>query len=317
MKHSYVQTNGLGMHVVEQGRGHPVILCHGFPELWYSWRHQIPFLANAGYRAIAPDMRGYGRTDRPSGVEAYNIVELVNDMRGLLSAIGESKAVFIGHDWGALVVWNLAQIVPEIVTAAVGIGVPFMPRPPKPPTDIWREMPGDQFNYLLYFQDVGRAERELEENPLRTLSRTMPPPGSREPWPRIGTGMLSETPINPPCPPWFSEADLAFIAGEFQRTGFGGGLNWYRNVDLNWRLTEQSAKQRILAPTLFIAGENDPALKFGPVATMEEWMPDLRGKHILKDTGHWTQQERPHEVNMLLLSFLQSLELAEAAPRAV
>ena len=129
--------------------------------------------------------------------------------------------------------------------------------------------------------------------------------------------MLSETPINPPCPPWFSEADLAFIAGEFQRTGFGGGLNWYRNVDLNWRLTEQSAKQRILAPTLFIAGENDPALKFGPVATMEEWMPDLRGKHILKDTGHWTQQERPHEVNMLLLSFLQSLELAEAAPRAV
>jgi len=315
VNHHFVQTNGLRMHVVEEGDGHPVILCHGFPELWYSWRHQIPYLANAGFRVVVPDMRGYGRTDQPADVTAYNIVELVNDMRGLLSAIGETTAIFVGHDWGALVVWNLAQMAPEVVTAAVGIGVPIMPRPVKPPTEIWRAMSGDAFNYLLYFQEVGLAEAELGRDPRRTLSRVSPPPGSHNPWPKAGTGMLSETPQHPPCPLWFTEDDLNFIASEFERTGFVGGLNWYRNVDLNWQLTEKSADQKISAPTLFIAGENDPALKFGPVQTMEEWMPDLRGKHILKDTGHWTQQERPEAVNQLLLSFFQSLSLQPQPPK--
>src|SRR6266542_4019691 len=173
VRHRVVATNGISMHIAEQGEGLPVVLCHGFPELWYSWRHQLPALAAAGYYAIAPDQRGYGRTDRPAAVGDYDMPHLTGDLLGLLDAIGEELAVVVGHDWGALVAWELALRAPHRVSAVVGLSVAFTPRSPSPPTELMRAAAGDHFFYILYFQEVGPADRELAEDPRRTIARTL------------------------------------------------------------------------------------------------------------------------------------------------
>ena len=316
LTHRMVRTNGIDMHIAEQGTGKPVVLCHGFPELWYSWRHQLPALAAAGYRAIAPDQRGYGQTERPAAVDAYDIVQLTDDMLGLLDALGEEQAVFVGHDWGAPVVWNLALRAPERVAAVAALSVSFSPRAPMPPTQLFHSLFGDNFFYILHFQALGQADAELAADPeafLRrfyfTISGDAPADAllamTGEPGPNLFE-RLSEPPGGA-MPAWCTPLDLAYYTAEFTRTGFTGGLNWYRNFDRNWEITADLEGRKVEMPALFVAGERDPVLLMAPPDAMDEWVTDLRGKVILPGAGHWTQQERPDEVNRALLAFLASL----------
>jgi pimeloyl-ACP methyl ester carboxylesterase len=295
MRHGCVPTNGIQLHVVEEGDGPPVVLCHGFPELWYSWRHQLPALAEAGFRAVAPDLRGFGESSRPQEVEAYDVLTLCDDLVGLLEALGEERAVFAGHDWGAALVWQLAVARPEVVRAVVGMSVPFAPRPPAPPVDVLRENLGDDF-YIVWFQEPGVADAALAKDVRRTVTT-----------PAAWNAEWAERDEEPRVPRWMSEEDVRVYVDAFERTGFTGGLNWYRNLNRNWELTESLADRKVEQPSLFIAGSRDPVQRFMPRAAMDGWVTDLRGKVIVEGAGHWVQQQRPDEVNRALLAFLRSL----------
>jgi pimeloyl-ACP methyl ester carboxylesterase len=301
------------MHVAEAGSGPPVILAHGFPELWFSWRHQLPALADAGCHAIAPDQRGYGRSDVPDRVEDYDITKLTGDLLGLLDALGEERAVFVGHDWGAIVVWALALIAPERVRGVAGLSVPFTPRGPIPPTHLFDALSGDRFFYILYFQEPGVADRELASDTRRTMASILysasafAPPGSIKRMPREGTGYLDVLTEPPELPPWLTEEDLELYVSEFQRTGFTGPLSWYRNFDRNWELMEPYAGAKVEVPALFLAGERDTVLKMLPPDVMDGWVADLRGSILIPGAGHWVQQERPDEVNRALVEFVSGL----------
>src|ERR1700719_4649891 len=244
----FIEANGIRMRVAEQGAGPVVLLCHGFPESWYSWRHQLKALADAGYRAVAPDMRGYGQTDRPDEIERYTLLHLVGDMVGLLDALGAEQAVIAGHDWGAPVAWHAALLRPDRFRGVVGLSVPFRPRGTVRPTTAMPQTE-DAFFYQLYFQEPGVAEAEFERDPRASL-RSMLYSGSgdapRGDWggaAASAVGMVSRHAgflsgmVNPASlPGWLSEADIDFYAGEFARSGFRGGLNWYRHIDRNWEL---------------------------------------------------------------------------------
>jgi len=306
-----VQTNGVELHVEEQGDGFPVILAHGFPELGYSWRHQLPALAEAGYRAVAPDQRGYGRSTRPEAVEEYDIVHLTGDLLGLLDDLGEERAVFVGHDWGSIVVWQLALLAPERVAGVVGMSVPFLPRPAMPPVQIMRQVFADNFFYIVYFQEPGVADADLARDPATTMRRflaglTADMDPSR--MAKDGRGMVDRLPEPDGLPDWLSQDDLDHYVEEFSRTGFTGGINWYRNLDRNWELTSQLEGAKVEVPSLFIGGSLDPVLVMSPPVVMDGWLTDHRGTVIVDDAGHWVQQENPEEVNRALLTFLQSIE---------
>ena len=312
--HRTVRTNGIQMHLAEQGDGPVVVLCHGFPELWYSWRHQLAALADAGYRAVAPDMRGYGQTACPEAVDAYDIEQLTGDLTGLLDVLGEDDAVFVGHDFGANVVWNLSLLAPERVRAVVAMSVPFVPRSARDPIETLEAVFAGQFFYILYFQQPGVADAELAADPEELLRRLLRASPSRDslgpvaPRPRQGTGYLDSLPPAGELPGWLRAADLEYYVAEFERTGFTGGLNWYRNISRNWLLTERVATAKVTVPALFVAGALDPVALFMPDTAMDAWVPELRGKVKLAGAGHWVQQERPHEVNAELLAFLASLD---------
>jgi pimeloyl-ACP methyl ester carboxylesterase len=314
MTHRTVASNGISMHVIEQGTGPLVVLCHGFPELAHAWRHQISALAEAGYRAVAPDQRGYGGSDRPADVASYDVVHLCEDLLGLLDSMGEERAVFVGHDWGAAVVWQLSTYAPERVRAVVGMSVPFIPRAPVPPVAILDALAGDAFMYIVYFQQVGPADVELAADPRRTLLRVLwsmsgdAPSGSMRRLPRAGTGFLDAMSDPLGIPSWLTEADLDLLVSEFARTGFTGGLNWYRNLDKNWEITEGLARAKVTQPAMFVAGERDRILRMTPPEIMDGWVEDLRGSIIVPGAGHWIQQERPDEVNAALLGFLASMD---------
>ena len=314
LTHRTIATNGISMHVAEQGEGPPVVFCHGFPEFWYSWRHQMQALAAAGYHAVAPDQRGYGGTDRPEEIEAYDILHLTGDLIGLLDALGEERAVFVGHDWGAAVVWQLALMHPERVAGVVAMSVAYLPRPPAPPTKLLEAAFPERSMYILYFQEPDRADRELGRDVRTTMSRAVmdlsgdAPRGSGG---RVVTdlaGWLERTGEPPALPPWFTAEDLDLFVDEFSRTGFTGGLNWYRNIDRNWELTAGLEGAKVEVPALFVAGERDVILRMTPAEIMDDWVPDLRGKLILPGAGHWVQQERPDEVNAALLEFLAAID---------
>jgi pimeloyl-ACP methyl ester carboxylesterase len=315
ISHRTVATNGIDLHVAEAGTGSPVVLCHGFPESWYSWRHQLEALAGAGYHAIAPDQRGYGDSDRPGDVTDYDITHLTGDLLGLLDDIGEDKAVFVGHDWGALIVWDMARMHPDRMKAVVGVSVPFVPFP-MPPTDLFRQAYGDNFFYILYFQDVGPAERELEADPRETMRKVLywasgDGMAGREPTlatqlPREGTGFLTAMPEVPSrLPGWLTEHDLDVYAGQFTKSGFFGGLSYYRNLDRNWRITKELGPERVAMPSFFIAGERDPVPHDD--GTMKALLPDFRGSVIVPGVGHWTQQEDPQAFDEALLGFLKEV----------
>ncbi|MBI3795457.1 MAG: alpha/beta hydrolase [Deltaproteobacteria bacterium] len=318
MNHRIINTNGLNMHIAEQGQGPLVILCHGFPELWYSWRHQLPALAEAGYHVVAPDQRGYGQTDRPDAIEAYNLLQLTGDMVGLVTALGEEHAVIIGHDWGAPVAWSCALLRPDLFHAIGLLSVPYRPRSDIRPTETMTLIAGEQQFYQQYFQEPGKAEAEFEADVRTSMLKFLyalsgdPPPEKR--W-RFVFGKtekcLDSATMPETLPAWLTEQDLEVFTKEFERTGFRGGLNWYRNIDRSWELTPFLSGAKLRQPSLFVAGEEDVVITMARQAfdndNIEDAMPKLRKKVLLPRAGHWIQQERPTEVNELLIEFLAGL----------
>src|SRR6516164_4962442 len=316
--HRTVETNGIRMHLAEMGSGPLVLLCHGFPELWYSWRHQLRALAEAGFHAVAPDMRGYGQTDRPEAIDQYTLLHLVGDIVGLLDALGAETAVIAGHDWGAPVAWHAALLRPDRFRGAIGLSVPYRPRAQVRPTTVMPQTKDAVF-YQLYFQTPGVAEAELERDVHRTIgailySASADAPAREGSVVAAGTvGMATPAVL----PPWLTAADVDFYVGEFARTGFRGGLNWYRNIDRNWELLAPFDGLKVAVPALYLAGDRDPVIKFPGmdrhIADLANFVPQLRRVIILPGCGHITQEERAGEVNAALIDFLGSLPSERAA----
>ena len=318
--HRTVEANGVRIHLAEAGSGPLVLLCHGFPESWHSWRSQLQALAEAGCYAVAPDMRGYGETDRPEEIEKYTIFHLVGDMVGVVGALEAGRAVIVGHDWGAPVAWHAALLRPDLFRGVVGLSTPFWPRGSKRPTGA---MPQDEtsIQYQLYFQEPGVAEAELERDPRNAVRRMLysasgdAPRGTDNMFGGEATGMAPRTgggTIDPErLPPWLTEADVDFYGREFARTGFRGTLNRYRNIDRNWELTAPFAGLRVTVPALFVAGDRDIAVQPPGaqrlIANLKTFVPELRATIMLPGCGHWTQQERPAEVNAAIIRFLREL----------
>jgi pimeloyl-ACP methyl ester carboxylesterase len=313
--HRFVETNGIRMHCAEAGAGPPVILCHGFPESWYSWRHQMPALASHGYRAVAPDLRGFGQTDRPAAVEAYDIFQLTGDLVGLVDALGQEPAVLVGHDWGAMLAWHAALLRPDLFRALVLLSVPYVPRR-KMSQSQWerKKYPGKIFYQAMLRSPMAEAffESDVRTRLLRglwLLSGDTPPEHRWQPATDPGAA-ASPPPLPSQLPAWLTEADLDFLEGEYRRSGFTGGLNYYRNCDRNWELTPFLAGAKVPQLSLFVAGEKDPVLDFlgEEFAALESHLPKLWKKVLVPGAGHWIQQERPEEVNSLLIDFLAHLQ---------
>jgi pimeloyl-ACP methyl ester carboxylesterase len=313
--HRFIETNGIRMHVAEQGVGPLVLLCHGFPELWYSWRHQLSALAAAGFHAVAPDMRGYGQTDRPEAIDQYTLLHLVGDMVGLLDALGQETAVIAGHDWGAPVAWHAALLRPDRFRAVIGLSVPFMPRGQAYPSKSYPETDDTVF-YQSYFQPPGVAEADLDYDVRLTMRTFLHDASGDAPHAAIGMvarkGGMMVNRVNPTLlPRWLTEADVEVYVDQFKQTGYRGGLNWYRNIDRNWELLAPFGEMKIAVPALLIAGDRDLVLAFRGmdqvIANLPKNVPKLQKALILPGCGHWTQQERPHEVNEAMLEFLRWL----------
>ena len=313
--HRTTEANGLKIHFAEAGEGPLVLMCHGFPESWYSWRHQLLALAEAGYHAVAPDMRGYGETDRPDAIEQYTVFHLVGDMVALAEALGADKAVIAGHDWGAPVAWHAAQFRPDRFRAVMALSVPFRPRGSAPPTSRMRQTE-NSLPYQLYFQTPGAAEAELERDPRASIRRILYwASGDAAPAETMvprGGGLLSVTVDPERLPSWLTEADIDFYAGEFARAGFRGALNWYRNIDRNWELTAPFAGMGVTVPALYVAGDRDLVVNARGadevIRNLASYVPRLRETIMLKGCGHWTQQERAAEVNAAMIGFLKDLD---------
>jgi pimeloyl-ACP methyl ester carboxylesterase len=310
-----VNANGLQMRVATAGEGPLVLLCHGWPEGWRSWRRQIAALADAGYRAAAPDMRGYGGSDAPEAVDAYSIMHLVGDVVGLVEALGETEAVIVGHDWGAVVAWHAALLRPDLFRAVAGMSVPYSPPSARSLPEVLRRMGLESF-YILYFQEEGRAEKELDLDPEDSLAKVYLAASGDAP---KGAGfaivppegLLAKAPRPEVQPAWLPQGELAEMAADFRRAGFRGGLNWYRNMDRNRDLLAPWRGQPIRQPSLFVAGARDAVIRFpgsaGAMDAFPQTLPGLRGSVLVEGAGHWVQQERPIEVNEALLAFLRGL----------
>ena len=323
VSHRVVETNGIRMHIAESGAGPLVVLCHGFPESWYSWRHQLNALAEAGFHAVAPDMRGYGQTQAPEDIEQYTLFHLAGDMVGLLDALGAETAVIAGHDWGAPVAWHAALLRPDRFRGVIGLSVPFRPRHSARPTSMMPQTE-DALFYQLYFQSPGVAEAEFQRDvrvSLRSIlysasgdaprrENATAPAGDVAMVPRRA-GFLSRL-VNPvSLPQWLTEADVDFYVSEFTRTGFRGPLNWYRNIDRNWELLAPMVGARVTVPALYVAGDRDLVLSFRGmdqvIANLSKFVPQLRGTLLLPGCGHWTQQEKALEVNQAVVDFVRRL----------
>lgn len=313
-----IQSNGLNMHIAEAGEGPLVVLCHGFPESWYSWRHQLRALSDAGYHVVAPDQRGYGKTDAPEPIDAYTIFHLVGDIVGLLDALGEEQAVVVGHDWGSPVAWNCAQQRPDRFRAVASLSVPMGIRGSTPPLVGMKSFFGDRFFYQLYFQMPGVAEHELQNDIPKTIRKML-----------FGaSGAVNRTsmmePSNPPpdtafmlermpdpgddLPSWLTTDDIDYYVSQFEHAGFRGGLNWYRNIDRNWELSGSLQGKKIEQPAFFMTGSRD-VVPYSEQAleAMKVVVPNLVDAVVLPDIGHWTQQEAPEAVNEGLIGFLNGL----------
>ncbi len=313
-----VATNGIELHLVEAGPedGEPVVLCHGFPELAYSWRHQVPVLANAGYRVLAPDQRGYGDSDKPAPIEDYDIHHLTDDLLGLLDDIGADDAVFVGHDWGSMVVGQMALLHPDRVRGVVAMSVPLLPRGPVSPITLMRNLFGDSFFYILYFQEPGVADADLGADPGETMTRMLAGLTMRSEDPDAvaglanpdGRGFVDRLPEAEGLPDWLSQDELDHYIEVFSRTGFTGGINWYRNFDRNWVTTPELDGVHVTVPSTFITGTLDPVNMMSPAMLMDGHALDHRGNTFVDGAGHWVQQQAPDEVNAALLAFLGALD---------
>ncbi len=309
-----VPANGLNHRVAIAGVGPLVVLVHGFPESWYSWRHQIDALAAAGYRAAAIDVRGYGGTDKPGPVEAYDMASLTGDVVGIIEALGETSAAVIGHDWGAPIAWHTALFHPDRVAAVAGLSVPYTGRGQAPFTQVLRQVYRDRFFYYLYFQTPGVAEVELEADvrgSLRRMYFTLSGDAPKGAWiaDRGKDSGLLDGLIDPDeLPSWLAEDDLDYYTAEFEHSGFRGPINRYRNTKRDWQALAPYADRTIEQPACFIAGTRDAVLSYVPgvdlIEIMRQRLPDLRACHLINGAGHWVQQERPDKVNAALIAFL-------------
>jgi len=304
----FVDTNGIRMAVHEAGSGPPVVLLHGFPELAYSWRFQLPALAAAGYRAIAPDLRGYGRTTAPDGVDAYAASELIADVHGLMDALEIPRAMFVGHDWGALLLWQMALLAPERIERMVALNVPLTPHLPADPITLMRQRFGDRF-YIVNFQDSDEADRLFDADPARVIDRLMRKNQVRRAdWEKLPADMRVISLIDivqrehASGDPVLTPDELAVFAAGFARSGFTGPINWYRNWTRNWE-AQATGDYDIRIPTLFIGAADDVVIPPAMIEGMRPMVRDLE-VHVLDPCSHWTQQERPDDVNRILLDWL-------------
>jgi len=308
-----IKTNGIDMAVYEMGPkdGIPVVLCHGFPELAYSWRHQLPALAAAGYRAIAPDQRGYGRTSRPDKVEDYDITHLTGDLVGMLDALGLEKAIFVGHDWGGLVVWQMPLLHPERVAGVIGVNTPFLPRAPMDPIAAMRAVYGEDM-YIVYFQRPGVADALLAKDVGKVFRFFMRKNGvTAEEYAKLPEDQrrlalvqaLQTDERSWPGEPLLNAEEMKFFVDTFTRTGFTGGINWYRNFTRNWQ-TMEPYEEKVDVPCLMIMAQDDIVLSPAMAEGMERFVPDLE-KVLIRQCGHWTQQEHPDQVNAAMIDWLK------------
>ena len=303
---------GIALSVHESGAGPAVVMSHGFPELGYSWRHQFAPLAAAGFRAIAPDQRGYGASDKPEPIASYDIHHLCGDLVGLLDALEIEKAVFVGHDWGGFVVWAMPYLHPDRVAGVVGVNTPLTPRPPMPPTQLMRAMVGgqDEKLYILWFQKPGVAEAVLDANPglvfekllrggvpMEELAARVGPEMDMNPFRRLAEVESFGAPIG-------DDAERAHYTEVFRKSGFRGGINWYRNFDRNWETAPDIGAKPIDVPSLMVCAAWDPVLRPEMAAAMPMLCRDLETVTIER-CGHWTQQERPDELNRILVDWLR------------
>jgi pimeloyl-ACP methyl ester carboxylesterase len=313
--HLQLDLNGISLSLYCAGpeQGRPVWLLHGFPECWYSWRQQVDPLVAAGYRVFMPEMRGYGRSDAPLEVAAYDVLTLCADICAAMDHFGHTQVAMAGHDWGAMVAWYLALLEPVRIKALITMSVPFAGRPRRPATEIMREASAGRFNYILYFQEPGRAEQELDADIDRTLRLLMyyeeknlllqdKPADGRLFEDDMQAGLL---------PDWCPEEDFAVYRQTFASHGLRGALNWYRNFERNWQVTEPLQGKKIMQPTLFLIGDHDPVgkLEAYTLKKMPEWVADLE-QHVLQDCGHWIQNQQAEQVNQRLLEFLSRHYLA-------
>lgn len=320
IEHRKVEVNGIHLHIAEAGQnqGPLVVLLHGFPESWHSWRHQFEPLVAAGFRVVAPDQRGYGGSDKPANVDAYTLMHLAGDVIGLIQALGEQRAFVIGHDWGAPVAWHTALIRPDVVRGVAGLSVAPAPRGSRAPLPVVDAAYGGRF-YWTYFNQLGVADEEFGKDPRTTLRRFVyamsgdapGEPGIHQALIEPGTPWIEQLPEPAQLPDWFTESDLDELAAGYA-DGFTGPLNWYRNLDRNWELSAAWAGAAITPPSLFVYGDRDPVAYFPGtpelVAKLPELVPGLRRPPVvLPGCGHWTQQERPAEVSELLVEFLTEL----------
>ncbi|EGG47410.1 MULTISPECIES: alpha/beta fold hydrolase [Streptomyces] len=307
-------------HLVEQGEGPLVLLVHGFPESWYSWRHQLPALAAAGHRAVAMDVRGYGRSSRPEAMEAYRMVELVEDCVAVVEALGERTAVVVGHDWGSNIAATCALLRPEVFRAVAMLSVPYAPPGGPRPTEVFARIGGEDEFYVSYFQQPGRAEAEIEPDVRGWLAGvyaalsadTMPAAGAPDPhFVSRGGRMRDRFPADR-LPSWLTEEELDVYAGEFERTGLTGALNRYRNMDRDWADLTAHHGAAITQPSLFAGGAQDASTRWmsEAIEAFPHTLPGLVGSHLLEGCGHWIQQERPEEINRLLTDWLAGLPSA-------
>jgi pimeloyl-ACP methyl ester carboxylesterase len=311
--HRRVEANGIGLHIAEAGQGPLVLFCHGFPETSHSWRHQLRDVAAAGYHAVAPDMRGYGLSDRPAEIDQYTIFHLVGDMVALVGALGASSAVIVGHDWGAPVAWTSALLRPGLFRGVAGLSVPYRPRGSTPPTTFMPRTDAAEF-YQLYFQAPGVAEAELERDVRLALRKILTSGFGRSAdiegvgMVRRGQGFLDAMTPPPDLPPWLTAADLDAFEAAFVHSGFSGGLNWYRNLDRNWSLLAPFTHRLVEVPALFMVGDRDLVYRLPgmakSVANLCDCVPNLTDTIVLPGCGHWIQQERAEEVTTALLRFL-------------
>ncbi|XP_078439846.1 epoxide hydrolase 3-like [Wolffia australiana] len=294
--HRMLRVNGIVMHVAEKGSGPSILLLHGFPELWYSWRHQISCFAARGFRAIAPDLRGYGDTEVPPSPASYSILHIVGDLIALLDVLAIDKVFLVGHDWGAIVAWNLCMFRPDRVKATVSLSVPFrFIHPAKKPVETLRTMLGDNF-YICRFQVPGAMEAEFSKAGARAVLRKIMAP--------------SKSPQEEPLPSWLSNEDLDYLASKFEKSGFSGALNYYRSMDLNWELTMPWAGAQIKVPAMFIVGDDDIVYKLPGVqdyihnGEFKRDVPFLQETVIMKSVGHFANQIKPNEVNDYICGFI-------------
>jgi pimeloyl-ACP methyl ester carboxylesterase len=323
-EHNQIDTNGISIHTVSLGEGPLVVFCHGFPECWYSWRHQLPVVAAAGFRAVALDMRGYGGSTAPEATGAYTLSHLVGDVVGVVAALGERQAVVVGHDWGAPIAWYSALMRPDMFRGVVGMSVPFVAPAVLPPgvtmTSRMQQAAGPDRNYYrLYFQEPGVAEADLEADVdrsvrgfLYSVSGDVVTDGVFEHgWDGyfpVGQDFTQQLVVPETLPTWLSEADVDFYVSQLTRSGFHGGLSYFRNYDSQPATLGPFIGASITAPSLYISGAND-RIAANPAALekLPTSLPGLRGVHVLSGAGHWIQQERPQQVNEALVTFLASL----------